>query len=256
MFFYFLRKKYCTINQDCTWNQPICHAQNVLNSVRYMTIHDLKVIDNRSQYFPNVIEFTFDSRYFNSWTLFSTNGFGRMIPLVHLHKLNMNSIYLNFNILINILLHASNVHTLTVQTLEITVKEVSALVESENFRLVSKQNKIKNISISNYLVVTIKTLINLCPRLHHLSLGTDRQPFEATIRYLRSNTNETVCHVSSLSLYMFNVNPCKYFLCKNASQMKPFLRLDAAPVKPFLHPDAVAYRIASKRSKNRLFYCV
>ncbi len=104
------------------------------------------------------------------------------------------------------LLDIPNIHALVVPSLIITAKEVSSLEESENFRLVSKRNKIKSIQITNYLLRTIKILIKLCPELQHISMGTFRQPFETVVRFLLSEDKKTPCHASSLSLSMFRID--------------------------------------------------
>jgi hypothetical protein len=138
--------------------------------------------------------------------LYANDGLQRTIPLIHLKKLTISCNYFTFKEMLDMLLDIPNIHALVVPSLIITAKEVSSLEESENFRLVSKRNKIKSIQITNYLLRTIKILIKLCPELQHISMGTFRQPFETVVRFLLSEDKKTPCHASSLSLSMFRID--------------------------------------------------
>lgn len=166
----------------------------------------MPAVDNCSESFPSATELTIIIHYNACCNLYATDGLRRTIPLTRLKKLTINSHYFTFKEMVDVILHTPNIHTLAVVHLDITAKQVAPVEESETFRLVSKQNKIKSIQITNYLLRTIRILIKLCPELQHLSMGTFRQPFEAVIRFLLSENKKTPCHVPSLLLGTFRMN--------------------------------------------------
>jgi hypothetical protein len=151
--------------------------------------------------FPNVTELTLPRYYSHYSKWFASDDFHRMIPLSHLTKLSIDTKHVKLHHVLDILFHMPNIYTLICTSVKSLAKQILSLEESEIFRLVSNQNKIQNITITNhYSLKTIKLLINLFPRLQHLTIGISRPSLEPTIRFLLSENNETPCHVSSLCI--------------------------------------------------------
>jgi hypothetical protein len=130
------------------------------------------------------------------------DGFHRLFPTEQLTKLTINYELKIFHDVIKILLKTLNVHTLTVACRQLVVEALASLQESEAYRLISKQNKIRNMTFRNeYRLKTIQLLVDLFPQLQHLTLGISRQSLEGTVRFLLSKYNKTPCHVSSLCIF-------------------------------------------------------
>ncbi len=189
-----------------TSSKPMCDAGNIRHSIRYITIKDVRALNDCSKSFPNATELTVDSSRIVRSTLFTTNALRRTISVTHLKKLIIASNYLTFNEIVDVLLYIPNIHTLAIRCIHTNAREVSTVQKSEKFRLVSEQNKVKNVIISNYFLMTIKMLIDLCPELQHLSFNTFQDPFMETVRFLLSKNARKFSNISSFSLRMFSLD--------------------------------------------------
>jgi hypothetical protein len=130
------------------------------------------------------------------------DGFHRLFPTGQLTKLTISYELTTFREVIKILLETPNVHTLTVACPQLVGKDLGSLQESEAYRLISKQNKIRNMTFTkDYTLKTIQMLVDLFPQLQHLTLSLSQQSLEGTVRFLLSKYNKTPCHVSSLCIF-------------------------------------------------------
>ncbi|CAF1038048.1 unnamed protein product [Rotaria sordida] len=131
-----------------------------------------------------------------------TDSLRRTISLIRLTKLNMNNIYSELDILINIIQFTPNIHTLTWIHIKDSPKDLLSIQDSESFQLVSKQNQIKNIIIKgDYTKKMMEVLINLCPQVQYISFGYSRRSLDATVYYLLSEIKETTRHLFSLCIF-------------------------------------------------------
>jgi len=199
LFLFVYRRKYYTISRELIENKPVCHIESIINSVHHVIIEDEKVINNCSKCFPNATELTFQMDLVTIANFFASYDFHRMIPVAQLTKLTIKNIW-NADRILNMLLHTPNIHTLVLTMITLYGKDILSIQKRENFRLVSKQNKIKNVTISFYSLSTIKILMKLCSELQHLTLGEYQQPFEGIIPFLLSKADRTTCHLSSLCI--------------------------------------------------------
>jgi hypothetical protein len=181
----------------------MCDAGSIRHAVRYITINDGKALDDCSKSFPNVTQLTIDFYPIACSTLFTSNALGRTISVTHLKKLLIDRYYLTFNEIADVLLYIPNIDTLGIKGISTTAKEISTLRKSEKFLLVSEQNKVKNVIICDYLLMTIKMLIDLCPELQHLSFNTFHKSFIEIVRYLLSKNTRKFSDISSFSLRKF-----------------------------------------------------
>lgn len=174
-----------------------CHIKNTLQSVHNITITSPHAVDYE-KIFPNVTELTV-SMYCNNFTWLSSNEFQKTIPVTRITKLTIENKYNKFHDVLDVLLKIPNIHTLTLTSIKVVGRDIPSLQEKENFRLVSKQNKIKNVTITDaYTLKTIQMLIELCPELQHLTLGVSQISLIPTVRFLLSENNEIPCKISSL----------------------------------------------------------
>ncbi len=201
-----LRKKYYTISRTSISGIPLCDAGNIRHSVRYITIKNEKAVDSCSTSFPNVTELTLDFYHGVRSTLFTTDALRRTISVTHLQKLIIDSNHLTFKEIVDVLLYIPNIHTLGIRGIKTTAKEIATLQKSKKFRLVSEQNKIKNVVISNYSLMAIKMLVDICLELQHLSLNRFGKCFIKIVRYLLSKNARKYSGISSFSLRMFRLN--------------------------------------------------
>lgn len=184
-------------------HKVMCDAKHIRPSVRYIAIKNENAIDVCLKSFPNVTELTLDSSVSDPHTLFVTDALRRTICVTHLQKLTFVSHYLNFNELLDVLLYAPNIHTLSVIGFSTNAKEISTLRKSEKFRLISEQNKIKHIIIKDYSLMVIKMLIDLCPRLQHLCFDRQEKCFVEIAHYLLLKNTRKYSDISSLSVCSF-----------------------------------------------------
>jgi hypothetical protein len=187
-------------------SRPVCDTGNICHSVRYITIKNEKAVDDCPKSFPNATELTLDFYRCVHSTLFTTDALRHVISITHLQKLIIRSYHLTFNEIVDVLLYIPNIHTLGIPGIKTTAKEISTLQKSEKFRLVSEQNQIKNVIISNYSLITVKMFVELCPKLQHLSSGTSQKSFIEIVRYLLSKNSRKYSGISSFSLRIFPLN--------------------------------------------------
>ncbi len=184
-------------------SKPVCDTRNICHSVRYIIIKHEKAVDDCPKSFPNATELTLDFYRCVHSTLFTTDALRHMISITHLQKLIIHNNYLTVNEIVDVLLYIPNIHTLSIIGISTTAKEISTLQKSEKFRLVSEQNQIKNVIISNYSLMTIKMLVDICLELQHLSLSRFDKSFIEIVRYLLSKNARKYSDISSFSLRMF-----------------------------------------------------
>lgn len=181
-----------------------CHVQSVLHSVHHVIIETPRRVFCE-KYFPNATELTLGRFVYNDWKLLVHDEFHRLFRTEQLTKLTINYEQTTFREVIKILLDTPNVHTLTVACPQLVGKDLTSLQQSEAYRLISKQNKIRNITFTkDYTLRMIQMLIDLFPQLQHLTLGISRKSLEGTVRFLLSKYNKTPCHVSSLCILRVN----------------------------------------------------
>jgi hypothetical protein len=200
--FFVFRKKSFTLSHKTNVAKCKCHDKAHLNLVEHVTIKHVGVLKNCLKYFPNATQLTFCKNCIDGYDEHLIDSLRRTIPLIRLTTLNMNNIYSELGILINILQLTPNIHTLTWVHIHDSPKDLLSIQDSETFRLVSKQNQIKNIIIKHdYTKKMMEVLINLCPRVQYISFGYSRRSLDATVYYLLSEIKEATSHLFSLCIF-------------------------------------------------------
>lgn len=82
----------------------------------------------------------------------------------------------------------TSLHTLTLTLSYLFDKYIFLEQQSKTFDLISRQNKIKNISISAYGFDAIQLLLRLCPHIQHLTLFVDTGSLEKNTSILITKT--------------------------------------------------------------------
>jgi hypothetical protein len=200
LFFSFRRKHYKLHNWS---HQDISSAENQssLDSVDHICIRDNLEINKNRIYFPNVTKLTLFNYSNPSHDSISTI-LERIIPLKQLTTLIIH--YRNFCIgkLVELLYYSPNIVTLILNSISFFKISHTSIQESQTFEIVSKKNKITNMTIEdNDKLENIKVLNKLCPRLQHLTIGMssyNHDYHQSIADFLLSNNNDNSHDLSSL----------------------------------------------------------
>ncbi|CAF1036987.1 unnamed protein product [Rotaria sordida] len=199
------RRKYFTLTDEPNLDKNTCHEKTIFDSVHHVTIQDERVIAGTSKYFPNVNELTIFNRRASCSHWDSTYNIDGIISMIQVTKLTIDYSHRPFNKLVDLLYCTPNVHTLVFKQLSLSETDYFLLQESEKFRLVSNQNKIKSITFSfDYSLRKIKLFMNLCPKLQQLTIGMTDSCLEIIVQFLLLETKRTTCHLSSLCIFGIN----------------------------------------------------
>lgn len=205
LFFYLLRRKYFTLNIESNLDKDVCHQKIVFDSVHHVIIQDENLISNCAEYFPNANELTISDQRTDRARRSTTDTIDHIIPLVQLTQLTIDYSHRPFSKVVDRLYFTPNVHTLVFKRLSLVATDYHPLQESEKFRLVSNQNKIKQMKVLfQYSLRNIQLFMNLCPRLQEISIGISDNYLESTVQFLLSETKRNTCHLSSICIFGVN----------------------------------------------------
>lgn len=170
-----------------------------LNSIRQIDIYHEKTISTCSNYFPNTEEIHFKSGFSASCSPIASL-LHRIVPLKQITKLIIECHHFSLKKMIDLLSSASNIHTLTFQSLPL-YKDASLLLEqNESFRNLSERNNIKYVTFKDRCSLEkVKLLVALCPRVQYLSIHTFARTVEPVIRFVLDRNNGNTRHLSSLN---------------------------------------------------------
>ncbi|CAF1322293.1 unnamed protein product [Rotaria sp. Silwood1] len=200
----YLRKCF-TLTGEPNLDKNVCHEKTIFDSVHHVIIQDERVIVNSSKYFPNANELTIFNQRASCSHWNSTYYIDGIIPVIQITKLTIDYSHHPFNKLVDLLYCIPNIQTLIFKQLSLPEMDYFLLQESEKFRLVSNQNKIKSITFSlDYSLRKIKLFMNLCPKLQQLTIGMADNCLEITVQFLLLETKRTICHLSSLCIFGMN----------------------------------------------------
>jgi hypothetical protein len=91
-----------------------------------------------------------------------------------------------------------NCNKLMLNSIVLDKRNILSLQCSENFQFLSDRNNITDITVkSSCTFEQVQLLINLCPRLQHLTIKVSQEEFQSIVKYLLMN-NEHTRHLRSL----------------------------------------------------------
>jgi hypothetical protein len=102
---------------------------------------------NCSKYFPNTNELTISDQRTDRARRSVIDNIDHIIPLTQLTKLTIDYNHRPFSKVLDLLYSTPNVHTLVFKRLSLVSTDYVPLQQSEKFRLLSNQNKIKQITV-------------------------------------------------------------------------------------------------------------
>jgi hypothetical protein len=196
-FFVFRRKRYVLYKGEKRTNCPN-HDEFHLNSVHHLRI--VAPISDCVNYFPNVTQLTL---YINKYGFVSSDSFlaslTRILSLKQLTKLVIKHDFVLFKDVIELLRFMPNIDTFTIAFMSIEQGDYVSIQESENFQLVSNENIITNVTILKECAYEqIQLLINLFPRMHHLTIKMSVKDIKPITQLLLSRINDHTCRLFSL----------------------------------------------------------
>ncbi len=169
-----------------------------MNSVRFVRIEDVELLNDCNNYFPNATELSLSFKSINENQNYLSVILSRIVPLKQLTKLVFDINYYRSKTLFELLLFASNIQTLILNCTSLCESSFILIQQYETFQLVLKTNKIINLIIKTECTLEVtKLLVNLCPQLQHLTINILKNHFVATLRFLLS---KSIRHLFSLCL--------------------------------------------------------
>ncbi|CAF5028218.1 unnamed protein product, partial [Rotaria sp. Silwood1] len=181
--------------QNCSYKQDVN-----FNSVQHLSIHSRQITNIYLNYFSNVTQLTI-KHYFKTSDDSIITTLNRMIPLVQLTELAIESYNFPFDEIIKLLRFTPNLYVLKLDLLSMKEIKSNFIEQSENFQYVSKINKIKNLIIREWCSLNqIQLIVNLFPQLEYLKTSMNRKEINQIIRYLLSKTNNKTQHLFFLCI--------------------------------------------------------
>jgi len=168
-----------------------------MDSVRHIHIENESAINNCSIYFPNANELTISNNVdvFDELIISTIVG---IMPLSKLTKITINNDRIYLTDIIKMLCLTPNCNKLMLNSIVLDERNILSLQFSENFQFLSNTNNITDITVkSSCTFEQVQLLINLCPRLQHLTINVLQEEFQSIVKYLLMN-NEHTRHLRSL----------------------------------------------------------
>jgi hypothetical protein len=158
-----------------------------LNSVRFVHIEDIDLLNNCNKYFPNAIELNLSFKSINENENYLSVILNRILPLKQLTKLVFDISHYRSKIIFQLLQSTSNIQTLILNCTSLCQSSFILIQQYQTFQFVSKTNQIINLIITTECTLEVtKLLVNLCPKLQHLTISIFKNDFVPTLRFLLS----------------------------------------------------------------------
>lgn len=171
-----------------------------VNSVNHLEIEDGRKLIDCNNYFRNVTKLTVSSALHGS-LIYLDISLKRVIQLTKISTLIIDSYNFECEQLILLLQLMPNVHTLTCDCRSISNAQSMEIQNTESFHLLSKSNKIKNLSIEErYSMENIQLFILLCSHVKQLTIETCAQNFDSILRFIFSKNRSNIRHLSLLCI--------------------------------------------------------
>ncbi|CAF0874418.1 unnamed protein product [Rotaria sordida] len=181
--------------------QNCSHIQETnLNSVQHVSIYSKQIINIHLNYFPNVTQLTI-KHYFQTSDDSIITTLNRMIPLVQLTKLTIESYDFPFEEVIKLLRFTPNLYSLKLNLLAMTKTNSQLIKQNENFQYVTKTNKIKYLDLREYCTLNqIQLIVKLFPQLEYFKTRMNRKEIEPITKYLLLKTKNKIQHLFLLCI--------------------------------------------------------
>ncbi|UJR14376.1 hypothetical protein I4U23_001372 [Adineta vaga] len=196
------RKTYTLVDESNSLTGNTYHKKISFSSVEHVIVHDERIIEYCSKYFPNALELTISDQRIDRSRRSTNFNIDQIIPLNHLTKLTIDYYHRPFSKVIDLLSSTPNVQTLVLQRITIVATDYFSVQQAKQFQMVANQNIIKDLTVSfNYSVRSIQLFVNLCPKLQRISFGISENCLEPTIQFLLTQTTKIDCRLSSLTIF-------------------------------------------------------
>jgi hypothetical protein len=169
--------------------------------VDHVHVCKLEALNNCANYFPNVTDLTLDHNFDGPRHPLGTT-LNRILPLLQVTKLVIQSYSFWFDELIELLRSIPNMHTLKFNSMAMSEKEYESIQQSESFRFVSNTNIIQNVHYGGCQLKHAKILVALFPRLTNLRTGMPRKEVNIILQFLLSKMNNNTHQLSFLCISM------------------------------------------------------
>ena len=178
---------------------PHLHEHN-LTTVRHVRIGGKQATPNCGNYFPNATELTIKHK-FHTPDFSIDITLNRIVPLQQLKKLVIEYCEMTFEQIVHLLRFTPNLLTLKIFLLSINRRNIKAFEESEHFRTVATNNRIKHFEIIDRCTYEyIQMLVHLFPRMEHFQVAIRRKEIRPILHYLLSKNHNHPRHLFFLCI--------------------------------------------------------
>jgi hypothetical protein len=170
-----------------------------MNSVHHVEFEDGNRRLNSTNYFSNVTHLSFKYNPFEQNKPVSPVILNQIVPLNKITKLNIHCFHLYFKHIIELLTFTPNVRILRFNLESNDNTDLHLIKQNQSFKMVSAANKIEYVQFGcNCTFERIELLVNLFPRLKHLSITKPRDSLETILQFLLSKNNDKTRYLHSL----------------------------------------------------------
>ncbi|CAF0858351.1 unnamed protein product [Adineta steineri] len=198
------------------WLQErLSSATNINNhySVSHISIHNEMEINCDLIYFPNVTKLTIFP-YSNRTCHSLSTVLDQIIPLIQLTELIINYPKFCIGKLVELLYYSPNIRTLLLHSISFDKISSVSIQESQTFEIVSKKNRITNITITKYDALENVRLLSQTTQLPDYSCSENNVSIQFT---LSSSSHSAWNSTSNCSLQQCNVNSNNNNNCLSSS---------------------------------------
>jgi hypothetical protein len=170
-----------------------------MNSVHHLELEDGNERLNSTNYFPNVTQLSFKYNPLEQNTYLSPVTLNQIVPLNKITKLDIHCFHLYFKHIIELLTFTPNVRILRFNLESNDNTDLRLIKQNQSFKMVSATNKIEYVQFGcTCTFERIELLVNIFPRLKHLSMTRPRDPIENILQFLLSKNNDKTRYLHSL----------------------------------------------------------
>ena len=161
----------------------------------------MSIPENSNKYFPVATELAIYDRHSAVVDEHLYDNLHLILSLTQITRLTIDDEVLKYKDLLNLLCSLINLHTLRLSSTQSSLDKSMPSQRSEQFRTISKQNKIVNLTIEgDFSLKTHQFLLNLCPRLQYFSIQSPSEILLPALKFLQSKIKKSTCQLISLSI--------------------------------------------------------
>ncbi|UJR06865.1 hypothetical protein I4U23_011154 [Adineta vaga] len=185
----------------------------IFKSVNHLLITNENALNQCMNYFPNITELTLKNPFsIDTYGLIGTS-LNRILSLEQVKTLVIQLECFSILNLIDLLCSMPNIHTLTLHTMTFFKQNKTSIEQNENFQLLFKTNRIKNVIFLQKCCALsrLEILVMLFPHLEYLEINIEMNNIESILRFLLDENNQINRHLNLLCFQYVQNYDLKHF---------------------------------------------